>query len=190
MLATHDQLSLIGEVEVVGRRFCGECGGSPGGGPVEIGRHGYYERPPMVAGGFTVLKRSAGNVRTQDMKKYKAAKWTNDDHLWWTGAKPGDRLELELKMEKEGRYAVSAVMTKAIDYGIVQFHLDGRKLGDAIDLFNDGAIKTAPISLGTLDIKAGDHVLTVEITGANEKAKKAYMFGLDEVRSIKLPADP
>jgi len=44
------------------------------------------------------------------MKKYTAAKWTDDDHLWWTGA--------------------------------------------------------------------------------NEKAKKAYMFGLDEVRLARLPADP
>jgi len=145
-------------------------------------RHGYYERPPMVAGGFTVLKRTAGNVQAQGMESFKAAKWTNDDHLWWSGAKPGDRLELALRVEKTGRYAVSAVMTKAIDYGIVQLSMDDKKLGNPIDLFNDGVIRTEPMPLGTLDLEAGEHVLSVEITGANEKAKKAYMFGLDELK--------
>ena len=28
----------------------------------------------------------------------------------------------------------------------------------------------------------GDHKLTVEIVGANEKAKPAYMFGLDQIK--------
>ena len=160
---------------------------SPGGedrhGPTPVAeRHGYYVRPPMVAGGFTVLKRSAGTVHAQDMKSFKAAKWTRDDQLWWNGAQPGDRLELELKVEKTGRYAVSAVMTKAIDYGIVLFRIDDKKLGDPVDLFNDGVIRTDPVPLGKLDLKAGEHTLVVEIVGANEKAKKAYMFGLDELR--------
>lgn len=47
---------------------------------------------------------------------------------------------------------------------------------------NDGVIPTVPpISLGTHTLTAGDHKLTVEIVGANDKAVKAYMFGLDRV---------
>ncbi len=149
--------------------------------PVEE-RHGYYERPPMVAAGFTVLKRTAGNVRAQGMTSFKAAKWTKDDHLWWTDAKPGDRLDLALPVATVGKRTITVVMTKAIDYGIVQFHLNGRKLGGPIDLFNDGVIRTEPIVLGERELTAGDHTLTVEIVGANENAKKAYMFGLDEIR--------
>ncbi len=38
-----------------------------------------------------------------------------------------------------------------------------------------------PISLGARDLTAGNHRLSVEIVGANEKAKKGYMFGLDQI---------
>ncbi len=160
---------------------------APGGedphGPVPVAeRHGYCVRPPMAAGGFTVLGRTAGNVQTQDMKSYGAGAWTNDDHLWWTGAKPGARMEIEVKVEKAGKYGIEVVLTKAVDYAVVQFSLDGKKLGGPVDLYNDGVVKTPPIDLGTAELAAGDHVLGVEIVGANEKAKKSYMFGMDELR--------
>ena len=35
---------------------------------------------------------------------------------------------------------------------------------------------------GDHDLTAGDHKLTVEIMGANDKAIKNYMFGLDYVK--------
>ena len=75
-------------------------------------------------------------------------------------------------------------MTKAIDYGIVQFHLDGNRIESPIDLFNDGVTSTGPLSLGTVQLTAGEHRLSVEIVGANSKAVKGYMFGLDYVRLI------
>jgi hypothetical protein len=152
-------------------------------GPTPVAeRHGYYVRPPMTAGGFTVLKRSRGRVQTQGMKQYGAGVWTNDDHLWWTGAGPGDTLDLGVKVGKAGTYEVSVTLTKAVDYGVVQFRLDGRKLGGPVDLYNDGVVKTPVIALGAAALKAGDHVLQVEIVGANPKAQKAYMFGIDELR--------
>ena len=73
-------------------------------------------------------------------------------------------------------------MTKAIDYGIVQLYLDGKKAGEPVDLYNNGVIPTAPpIPLGVHDLTQGTHKLTVEIVGANPKAVKSYMFGLDYV---------
>ena len=73
------------------------------------------------------------------------------------------------------------MLTKARDYGIVQFYLDGKKAGEPIDLYNPTVVPTEPISLGTHELTAGEHKLTVEIVGANEKAVKAYMFGLDRI---------
>jgi hypothetical protein len=37
------------------------------------------------------------------------------------------------------------------------------------------------VALGTHQLAAGDHTLTVEIVGTNPKAVPAYMFGLDQV---------
>jgi len=158
---------------------------APGGkdpfGPVPVDqRHGYYVRPPLEAGGFPVLGTPAGDVQTQDMTGFGEGKWTNNDHLWWTGAKPGDKLNLAIVVKKTGTYKLSAVLTKAIDYGIVQLSLDGEKLAGPIDLFNDGVIPTQPpVPLGTRQLSEGKHTLTVEILGANDKAVKGYMFGID-----------
>ena len=63
----------------------------------------------------------------------------------------------------------------------MQLHVDGKKAGQQIDLYNPDVIPTGPIPLGTHDMDQGEHKLTVEITGANEKAVKAYMFGLDQI---------
>jgi hypothetical protein len=87
---------------------------------------------------------------------------------------------LAVPVKKAGKYEVKAVMTKARDYGIVHLSIDGKKAGGPIDLYNDGVIPTdPPVSLGVHDLAAGEHKLTVEIVGANAKAAKSYMFGLD-----------
>jgi hypothetical protein len=111
--------------------------------------------------------------------------WSNDSHLWWTRAKPGDKLDLALPVKEAGKYKLTARMTKARDYGIVQIYLDGQKLGDPIDLYNPDVVPTAVLSWGTHELTAGKHKLTFEITGANAKAVKAYMAGLDYVKLEK-----
>lgn len=151
----------------------------PGSGPV------YDEQTQRVAGALEgeklkVVSATAGAARSQPMGAFTKDRWSGVDHLWWTGAKPGDKLVLELPVHEAGRYELFAVMTKARDYGVVQLALDGRSLGGPIDLYNNpDVITTGPISLGTHELSAGPHQLTVEITGAHPQAAKAYMFGLD-----------
>ena len=83
-------------------------------------------------------------------------------------------------MEKAGKYKIQARVTEAPDYGIVQYHLNGKPLGHPMDLFHAGAVvKPKPFLLGRETLKAGRNELKVEITGANEKAEKRHMFGLD-----------
>ena len=143
-------------------------------------RDTYYDNSSIMAAGFKVIGDPQGNVDSQDMAHFKD-KWTNGDQLWWTGARPGSKLTLALPVAAAGNYCVQVVMTKAIDYGIVQFSIDGQKIGEPIDLFNKGVIRTKPLELGTLSLDAGEHKLTIEVTGANPEAKKSYMVGLDEV---------
>ena len=68
--------------------------------PVEQ-RHDYYVSPPPRGGGFEIVGTPPGNVQTQGMGHYRG-KWTNDDQLWWTGAKPGDKLEVIVPVERPG----------------------------------------------------------------------------------------
>ena len=97
-----------------------------------------------------------------------SGKWSNESQLWWTKGKPGDRLTLRLPVKEDGRYKLIVQMTKAVDYGIVQWSLDGKKLGEPLDLYNRGVIPTGPLELGLHDLTKGDHRLTLEIVGANE----------------------
>ncbi|MCX7426766.1 MAG: DUF2961 domain-containing protein [Planctomycetia bacterium] len=151
-------------------------------GPVPVEeRDGYYVSPPRTAAGFKILGRPRGAVDTQGMAGFGEGKWQRDDQLWWTGAQPGDKLDLVVPVKSTGPCDLSVVLTKAQDYGIVQLYLDGKKVGDPIDLYNPDVVPTEPIPLGRHDLTEGEHKLTVEIVGANDKAIKSYMFGLDYV---------
>ncbi len=145
------------------------------------GRYGYAVPLPPGGAGFAVVGKYNGKVEEQAMGGWGAGKWKNDNQLWWTGAKPRDRLNIRLKVKESGTYKVIVKLTKAVDYGIVQLFIDDTKAGDSIDLYNDGVIPSGPISIGVHTLKKGDHTLSVQIVGANEKAVKSYMFGLDEV---------
>lgn len=142
--------------------------------------------PSRVAGaieGETMkILASTGKVNPQKMTQYKDSSWSGDEQLWWTGAKPGDRLTLALPVTIPGKYSIEAVLTRAADYGTVKFLLNGQPLSDKqIDLFGSRVTTTPQLVLGERILTAGEHRLTVEITGANPEAVKAYMFGLDYI---------
>jgi hypothetical protein len=128
-----------------------------------------------------VLAKTAGNPHEQDLAGH-AGDWSNGSHLWWTGSKPGDKLDLALNVKEAGKYRLVVAMTKARDYGIAQLYLDGQKLGAPIDFYDPEVVPTGPIALGEHELSAGQHRLTIEITGANPKAVKSYMTGLDYVK--------
>ncbi|MCL2742994.1 MAG: DUF2961 domain-containing protein [Planctomycetaceae bacterium] len=145
-----------------------------------------YETPVFLDfPGFKIEKLPTGGTpQLQGMKQYTGGKWKDDDHLWWTGAKPGDKLEFILNAERDDKYKVVAAMTKARDYAVAQFYLDGKKVGEPIDFYNPEVIPTGDIVITTADLKAGKHTFTIEITGKNEKAIPNYMIGIDTLQLV------
>jgi len=123
-------------------------------------------------------KKTEGTVEIQDVPQFD---FSGGKQLWWRDGKPKDKLVLAVPVAKAGKYTIEAGLTKAIDYGIVQLYLDDKSLGEPIDLINDGVI-TKVYSLGVYELAAGEHTLTVEIVGANPKAVKRHMFGLDYLK--------
>jgi len=132
-----------------------------------------------------ILARTGGQVQEQDMSGW-GEQWSNAAQLWWTGARPGDQLVLALPVAKSGRYQLLAQFTKAVDYGIVQIALDGEKPGRTIDLFHKGVIPSGELDFGSHELSAGEHRLTVQITGANPKAVRSFMVGLDYVKLLEV----
>lgn len=117
----------------------------------------------------------AGNTEAQHWDGASGGK-----HLWWKGGhKPGDTLVLAFNAPQDGAQRVFGRFLKAKDYGIVQFAINGQKAGEPVDFYNDGVVISDEIELGTFELKAGENKLSVTIAGANEKAEKKYMVGID-----------
>lgn len=130
-----------------------------------------------------IIGKSSGTARSQPMSGFTKDRWSGSDQLWWTGAKPGDYLELEIPVKVAGSYTVETVFTRARDYGIVQLSLDDKKLGGPLDCFNEpDVITTGVLSFDDVELSEGHHRLRMEILGAHAKADKAYMVGLDYLR--------
>ena len=133
-----------------------------------------------------IVGKTAGSAASQGMSGFTKDRWSGNDHLWWTGAKPNDKLELELPVAKDGIYDIELVLCMARDYGIVQILIDGEPLGGPIDCFNDpDVITTGVMSLPAKHLTQGTHKLGLQIVGANPKALKGFMVGLDYVRLVK-----
>ncbi len=150
--------------------------------PGEKGSGGPDRVPGALEGeSLKVLsKTGAGTVSPQNMTAWKDSTWSGGQQLWWTGGKPGDQLTLSLPIDIPGTYTIEAVLSRAPDYGVVKFLLDGQPLTDKqIDLFGSKVTATSQLVLGERELTAGEHRLTIEITGANPEAVKSYMVGLD-----------
>ncbi|MBI4604074.1 MAG: c-type cytochrome [Planctomycetes bacterium] len=141
---------------------------------------GTKKAPGVLEGeDLKVLQVTGGNAGPQDMVPFGDGLWSAGKHLWWTGGRPGSRLELRLPVAKAATYALEVALTQAPDYGVVQLDLDGRKLESPVDLYHPRVVPTGPTLLGELSLEPGDHVLGVEIVGTNPRAVKAFMFAID-----------
>ena len=137
-----------------------------------------------------VLSTTTGPVAAGLMGWFDEGNWSNEQHILWTEAGPGDELTLAVPVAREGTYAVEAVFTCAADYGIVQVLLNGHELGEPIDLFvPHGVVPTKRLRLGELWLPAGEVPLVLRLTGKNARAHPGYLVGLDYLRLTPVQGD-
>ncbi len=104
-------------------------------------------------------------------------------HMWWRGGetKVGDKITLGFDVDTPGKYDVFAAFVEAKDYGIHKLYINGKYIGKPLDFYNPTVTVSKQMKLGTFELKKGENTLTVEASGANGKAEKKYMFGLDYI---------
>jgi hypothetical protein len=107
---------------------------------------------------------------------------SGEQHLWWRDAQPGGRLVLALPAPAAGRYRVLARCVTAGDYGIMQISINDQPAGGPRDFYNPAVAVGQEFEVGVFALNAGQNSLVVQIEGANDKAAKRYMFGLDYIR--------
>jgi hypothetical protein len=132
---------------------------------------------------LTVAKVTGGKTSVQSMAAFTKDRWSGDKQLFWTGAKKADRLELTFDVGAKANFTISAAFTMARDYGIVRVHVDGKPMGEAIDLYNfPDVLSTGALKLGAVTLEAGKHHMTLEWVGANPAALGGDKLGVDYLR--------
>ena len=147
----------------------------------------YVSPPPLPARGenviecedLEVVQCTRGRWLTYDLT---GAGWQGIRHLLWWDGLPGDRFTVAFKVKTSARYKLTTQLAKAYHYGIVQLYLDDKKLGDPIDLYDARLALTGPLDMGSHQLEAGEHRLTMELVGANKRTVKNYMAGIDYIQ--------
>ena len=128
-----------------------------------------------------VVEKTGGTTEVQQVDLFR---WSGDRQLWWRDAKPGDQLVLEVPVREAGTYRVTANLTKANNYAVVRLALGDQAVDRTFDRYAP-RVSHDLLDLGRFSLKAGPSQLKVEIAGANPKAKKGCMFGLDYLKLDK-----
>jgi hypothetical protein len=128
-----------------------------------------------------VLSCSGGKNEVQDLSIFSDNNWSGDEHLWWKNPSVGNQLALEFAFQEKGTYELKVAMTQAKDYGIFQLSLDGKKIGEPVDLYDPNVVPTGALTFGKFQLEPGKHTLSFELVGKNEKSIPNYMLGLDYI---------
>jgi hypothetical protein len=141
-----------------------------------------------------VLRKDSGVVILDEWWKVFSA-----DHVivWKDISKAGDRLTLNLPVSEDGNYELLIRVGLNPDAGVYRMNLDGRAIGEALDLgygmepkmtglptgpmffqHSQYAVELKEISLGRHDLRKGDHEIGIEALRPGGRA----VVALDYVR--------
>jgi len=103
--------------------------------------------------------------------------WSGNAQLWFRSNAAGDSVTVAFEAPKAGAYDLSAVFTRAGDYGIHELSLDGQRLGEPFDAYNP-ALGTQRAEYGQVELSGGRHTLTFTVTGKNASSG-GFFAGVD-----------
>ena len=123
-----------------------------------------------------ILEVVGGTTETQELGGFHGGA-----QLFFSAAKAGDSVTLELPIENAGKYHVYAYFCKAPDYATFDMFLDGKQIGTRYDAYADAVTPSERIDLGVQDLKKGSHKLKFVIAGQNAKSK-GFFLGFDALQ--------
>ncbi len=143
----------------------------------------------------SIVEITRGNHYRQNMPM----EWSGSKHLCWFNCGNGSdsaSLSFPISVAEDGKYKVSISFTKAIDYVIVDVYLDGKKIGENINLYSPEAQKMI-VELGLQELAAGLHTVQFVVVGVDPRAgtnNGNYVFGFDYIDivpedTIRIEAD-
>ncbi|MER7754976.1 DNRLRE domain-containing protein [Kitasatospora sp. NPDC097643] len=119
------------------------------------------------------------------------AGWSGGSHVFLAADQVGDNASFRVSVPEEGEYQLTALLTKAADYGVVQLSIDGQNVGGTFDGYNPTVTTTSYTAGSTVRLARGDHELRLTVTGKNPAAVAPYyQAGLDRVTLTKTTLNP
>jgi hypothetical protein len=110
--------------------------------------------------------------------------WSGNAQLFFKASKVGDYMVLTINVPTAGTYDLSAVMTKARDYGIVSLAVNGAQLGQPFDGYNSYVTIKNAVDFGSVQLSAGANRLTFTLVGKNPSSIN-YFVGIDYLLLLK-----
>ena len=159
---------------------------APPGKPARGVANGRYEAENR--GLVKVAGISKGRAARQDMRGF-GSQWSGNAQLLWVCPVSDQELTVSFKVTEAGS-GLRFGFTKAPDFGTFEVSLDGKKIGENVDLY-DPKVVHAVHDTADLKINAGRHTLRFRCVGKNERSTR-YFFGLDyiDVTGRKPPPKP
>jgi len=137
----------------------------------------------IIEGEFMdVMLVEGGTAGTQFISSWD---WSNKGQLWWRNGAPGDKLIARFVVPETGRYIISARLSRARDYGIVSFEINGENAGTDFNGYTDGE-EVVQLPLGRHIMPAGENILTLVLKKSDSRALAGNMVGIDYLRIDKL----
>ncbi len=107
-------------------------------------------------------------------------RWSRGAQLLVKATKIGDSVEVRIPGKFAGSYKITLHATRAPDYGIVRFAVNGQPAAKDFDGYAPDVVPSGPIELGEFTAKDRSFSLRAEVVGANKLSRGArFFFGLD-----------
>jgi hypothetical protein len=123
-----------------------------------------------------VVKTQGCQYRIQDL----GDRFVGGHHLWLQPCNLNGLVDIGVTIPEEGDYTIEARYTTSRDYAVLQAFLDGKPIGDRVDLYTPTVELTQPLDLGRFHLTAGEHILRFQAVGRND-ASTGYLMGIDYV---------
>ncbi len=122
----------------------------------------------------------------QNMEGFLENVWSGDQHLFVNNETVGEYIEFNLNASEERKYNVNMFVTKAPDFGIFDFSINGESVLENFDAFSQIVQPSERVKLGTVRLAEGMNTLRVELKGKSSSSS-GYKFGLDFLELLPLP---
>jgi len=132
---------------------------------------------PIEAETMEVAEPGACECSVQSMDAWGTHRWSGGKQLF-CDAGLGGWTALALPVEKAGAYSLSLYATRAPDFGKVQVCLGDKPLGDTFDAYAPIVEPSGKLTLGTIHLSRGTHLLRITVVGRNGDST-GYKFGID-----------